>query len=193
MQEEKELVERLLAGDTDAEDRFYKMFRPRLYRASLYFLGAHDSEAEDIVQDTFMVALPKLKDYDFKAPIYAWLRQICLRLCYARMRKRSRVLMSMEEDMEMMMRRQALERVQSSDREAIQQEKLSLLHELKKQLSADSGQIIDMRHVQGLTYVQISRALAIPLGTVMSRLARARDQMRKLVEAAPESGLSIAA
>jgi RNA polymerase sigma factor (sigma-70 family) len=193
MQEEKELVGRLLAGDTDAEDQFYKMFRPRLYRASLYFLGAHDSEAEDIVQDTFMVALPKLKDYDFKAPIYAWLRQICLRLCYARMRKRSRVLMSMEEDMEVMMRRQALERVQSSDREAIKQEKLGLLHELKKQLNADSGQIIEMRHVQGLTYVQISQALAIPLGTVMSRLARARDQIRKLVEEAPEPGLSIAA
>ena len=193
MQEEKELVARLLAGDSDAEEAFYKMFRPRLYRASLYFLGAQDSEAEDIVQDTFMVALSKLKDYDFRAPIYAWLRQICLRLCYARMRKRGRMLMSLEEDMEIMMRRQALERVQQSDREDLQQEKLSLLHELKKRLNADSALIIDLRHVQGLSYTKISLALGIPLGTVMSRLARARQQMRKLLEDAPEASQLMAA
>jgi RNA polymerase sigma-70 factor (ECF subfamily) len=188
MVEEQVLVGRVLAGDLEAEDQFYKMFRPRLLRASLYFLGVHDPEAEDIVQETFIIAFPKLQHYDFRAPIFAWLRQICLRLCYARMRSRSRVLMSVEEDLEMFMQRMAVERVQAQDLEVQKKQKLELLNELKKKLSPDSARIIELRNVQGMSYIRISRTLEIPLGTVMSRLARARDQLRKMVEAQPEEG-----
>ncbi len=182
MMEEKELIDRVIAGDPEAEESFYKAYQPRLFRASMYFLGGRDSEAEDIVHDTFMVALPKLKDYVFRAPIYAWLRQICLRLCYARLRNRRRTLASLEEDLETFMRRMAVERIQSEDLESQKQQKLDLLTRLKKKLNPDSGRILDLRSVQGMSYIQISQALKIPMGTVMSRLTRARDQLRKLVE-----------
>src|SRR6185503_12808505 len=186
MNEEAELVGRVVAGDPEAEEIFFKMFRPRLFRASMYFLGGQDSEAEDIVQDTFVIALPKLQFYVFRAPIYAWLRQICLRLCYARLRSRSRVLASLEEDLETYMQRMAVERLQNEGLEIQKQEKLELLTELKKQLNPDSAQIIELRNVQGMSYAQISQTLKIPMGTVMSRLARARDQLRRLAEAPPE-------
>jgi RNA polymerase sigma-70 factor (ECF subfamily) len=182
MSEEEDLVGRVVAGDTEAEEIFFKLFRPRLLRACVYFLGGHDSEAEDIVQETFIIALPRLKDYIFRAPIYAWLKQICRRLCYVRLRSRSRVLASVEEDLEVFMRRMAVERVQNEDLELKNQEKLLVIEQLKKQLNADSHEIIELRNVRGLSYVEISEALHIPLGTVMSRLSRARDQLRNLLE-----------
>ena len=182
MIEEQRLVTRILAGEVSAQEEFDKIFRPRLIRASMYFLGIHDSEAEDIVQETFLIALSKLQNYDFAAPIFAWLRQICLRLCYARMRSRARVMVSLEEDLEMSMQGMALERVQNGELEAQKQVNLGLLNDLKKQLNHDSAEIIELRNVQGLSYIQISQALKIPMGTVMSRLARARDQLRKLAE-----------
>ena len=158
----------------------------------MFFLGGQDSEAEDIVQDTFMIALPKLKDYIFKAPIYAWLRQICLHLCDARLHKRSRMLVSLEEDLELFMRRMASERLQNQDLEVAKQEKLAVLRDLITQLNPVSREIIQLRNVQGLSYTQISQALQIPLGTVMSRLARARDQIRELAKE-PEEGVKILA
>jgi RNA polymerase sigma-70 factor (ECF subfamily) len=186
---EEALVGRVVAGDAEAEEKFFKMFRPRLLRAATYFLGRQDSEAEDIVQDAFIIALPKLQFYVFRAPIYAWLRQICLRLCYARLRTRNRLMMSEEDDLEMFMQRIAVEKLQSQDLELQKQERLQLLTDLKKRLNADSGEIIELRNVQGLSYAQISDTLKIPLGTVMSRLARARDQLRKLLEEPLETGL----
>ena len=186
---EQELVEKVIAGDQDAEATFFKMYQPRLLRTCMYFLGGHDSEAEDIVQDTFVIAMPKLKDYVFRAPIYAWLRQICLRLCYARLRTRNRVLVSLEEDLEVYMGRMAVDRVQSEDLEVQKQQKLALIRDLKLQLSPDSLRILELRDVQGMCYILISKTLGIPMGTVMSRLARARDQLRKLAMAAPEPRL----
>lgn len=183
MQEEKELVQRLLAGDAEAEEKFFKTYRPMLVRASHYFLGMHDAEAEDIVQETFLIALPRLKLYDFRAPIFAWLRQICLRLCYARMRRRSRVLVSLQEDLETFMQRTAIERIQLDDLELLKQKRLSILTQAKERLNPDSREIIKLRNEKGMSYALIGQTLKIPIGTVMSRLARARDQIRKLVKA----------
>lgn len=186
---EQELVGKVIAGDQEAEAIFFRMYHPRLLRTSMYFLGGHDSEAEDIVQETFMIALPKLKDYVFRAPIYAWLRQISLRLCYARLRTRNRVLVSLEEDLEIYMGRLAVDRIHSVELEDQKQQKLALLRELRQRLSPDSLRIIELRDVQGMRYAAISKTLDIPMGTVMSRLSRARNQLRKLAMAAPEPAL----
>ncbi len=185
MMEEKELVEKVIAGDADAEEKFFAIYRPRLMRASHFFLGMYDSEAEDVVQETLLIALPRLKNYDFRAPIFAWLRMICLRLCYARMRRRSRVVVSVREDLEIFMQRMAVERVQLDDLEVLKKQRLALLDDVKEQLNPASREIIRLRHVQGMNYAAIGRTLKIPLGTVMSRLARAKDQLRTLVKAAP--------
>jgi RNA polymerase sigma-70 factor (ECF subfamily) len=188
MQSEQELVTRVIAGDPAAEEEFFRIYRPRLYRASMYFLGSNDSEADDIVQETFIIALPKLKDYVFNAPIFAWLRQICLRLCYARMRTRKRHLMSAEEDLELLMRRHAVEKIQREDESVERDQRLGLLHELKKKLNPDFREIIEMRNVQGMSYTLIARTLKIPIGTVMSRLSRAREQIKKLALSEAEEG-----
>jgi RNA polymerase sigma factor (sigma-70 family) len=81
----------------------------------------------------------------------------------------------------MFMRRLAVERVQNKDLEAQKQQRLALLTELKKRLNPSSQQILELRDVKGLSYLLISQTLGIPMGTVMSRLARAREQLRRLV------------
>lgn len=195
MQSEQDLVAKVIAGDANAEEEFFRIYRPRLYRAAMYFLGSHDSDADDIVQETFIIALPKLPLYVFNAPIFAWLRQICLRLCYARMRARKRQLMSAEEDLELLLRRDAVEKIQREDEGAERESHLERLQALKKRLGADSQQIIELRNGQRMSYTLIARTLGIPIGTVMSRLSRAKEQMKKLAlrdaEAAASQGRQV--
>lgn len=182
MDEEKQLVERVLGGDREAEDKFVSVFQPRLFRASRYFLGSQDPEAEDVVQQTFLIALPKLKLYDFRAPLYAWLRQICVHLCYERLRQRNRMLVSLEADLELYSRRLALERTVLGDLDMEKQLKLNLLRELQKGLDDPSRRMLQMRNEGGCSYSEISQALGIPIGTVMSRLARIRQALRTMLK-----------
>jgi RNA polymerase sigma-70 factor (ECF subfamily) len=185
MKEEQALVERVIAGDAAAEEEFFALYRPRLYRAAMYFLGGRDTDVDDVVQETFMVALPRLKDFVFNAPLFAWLRQICLRRCYSRIRARRRNWSSPEADLEPLMRHQAMDRHRYKDSDIENEEKLGILRGLKEKLNAGSRQVIEMRCERGLSYLEISQELKVPMGTVMSRLARARDQIRVLARTSP--------
>ncbi len=194
MVEEQELVRRVLAGSPDAEREFFERYRPRLLRASRFFLGGQDSDAEDIVQETYIIAFRRLGEYVFRAPIYAWLRQICLRLCYARLRARRRVLVSREGDLEVYLHAAALRRVSDGEADVQRLARLALLETLKGGLSPDGRRIIELRDVQGLRYAAIGAALGIPMGTVMSRLARARTRLRAaLLAGRPGEGAGPAA
>jgi DNA-directed RNA polymerase specialized sigma24 family protein len=97
MLEERELVRRVVAGDPAAEEEFLRAYRARLTRASCYIPGAKDREAVGVVQDALVAALPQLRSHAFYTPIYAWLRQICLRMSYARLRARRRLMLTLEE------------------------------------------------------------------------------------------------
>jgi RNA polymerase sigma-70 factor (ECF subfamily) len=182
MVDEKDLQARILQGSPGAKAEFIRLYRPRLLRSSQVFLGELRAEAEDMVQDTFLVALPRLKILDLSAPVFLWLRQICLRLCYARRRSRDGVLICLEEDLRAYMRRMQVEQVRSGHVEVQSQQKMELLRELIKQLAPPDRQIIQLRNVHGMSYAQIGQVLSIPLATVVERLAQARDQIRHFVE-----------
>lgn len=177
--EEKELVARVLAAEAPAEEEFFRAYRPRLLRCSYYFLGSRDPEAEDVVQQTFLIALPKLKDFDFRAPLYAWLKRICVNLCYERLRHRKRMLASMDEDLEIYTRQAAREKHEAGDQEDEKAFLLELVKELQQTMDETSRRILRLRDVEGKSYSEIARVLEIPMGTVMSRLARSRQELKK--------------
>jgi DNA-directed RNA polymerase specialized sigma24 family protein len=93
---EQRLVRKVLAGDQRAQQEFFLAYRDRLYRTCVHFLGYQDREAEDIVQEVFLIAHQKLAAFDFKHKLSTWLIQICVNLCFERLRQRKRVLLQEE-------------------------------------------------------------------------------------------------
>src|SRR5690349_5071173 len=88
--DDRELVRRLLAKDEEAQRVFFETYWNKLYKACVYILGGRDSEAEDLAQEAFLVALRKLPEFEFRSTLHHWLFRICTYLCYERIRKRKR-------------------------------------------------------------------------------------------------------
>jgi DNA-directed RNA polymerase specialized sigma24 family protein len=82
---DKALASKVLGGDKEAEENFYGLFRHQLHSTAAFYLGPEQSEAGNLVHETFLSAMPLLKDFDFQVPLQVWLRQICVRHCFNRL------------------------------------------------------------------------------------------------------------
>jgi len=177
--EERALAERVLKGDQQAAKDFVAAYRDYMYRTCSNILGYRDPDAEDMVQEAFIVAFKKLHGFEFRAPLKSWLAQICVFLCYRHIRKRTRTVMMLDEELEALDRSSAMEWLK---RQETRKEKLGLLDECLKQIGEECRKIVLLRDREEKSYADIGRTLKIPMGTVMSRLARCKEALKALVQ-----------
>lgn len=156
-----------------------RRFGDRLYVHAFYIL--HDGqEAHDVIQEVFIKALrePRFFDADFK--IQAWLYRVTRNLCFNIVRDRRR--------------REHILAANPGDRASVADPLETVFHGERQeeilaavdQVSADHREILLLRYYEDLSYSEIAERLDIKLGTVMSRLSRARDRlMAVLGEATP--------
>jgi RNA polymerase sigma-70 factor, ECF subfamily len=180
--DEKQLVRKILAGDKAAQSLFYTENAKRLYPVCVHFLGYQDPEAEDIVQETFIIAFRKLKEFEHRSSLYTWLCHISVNLCHERLRRRKKVLASLEEDLERFTQARAdtLEKQEQEEKE--QKARLEMVERLMQTMSERCRRIIELRDRKGESYINLSRILKLPPGTVMSQLARCRQGLKQLLE-----------
>ena len=182
MENERELVRKILSGDREAQTVFYQENVKRLYPVCVHFLGYEDPEAEDIIQDTFLVAFRKLKSFEFRSSLYTWLDHICVNLCFERLRKRKRTLASLQVDLERLLQPKAASQEDHLREQEEKNARLGILKRLTDSMSEKCREVLELRDKQGESYIQIARSLKIPMGTVMSQLARCRKALRHLME-----------
>ena len=180
--EDRELVRKVLEGDSPAQELLVKLHRETLRKVCVHILGYGDSEVEDILQDTFAMAFQKLGSFEFRSSLAHWLRQICVHLCYRRWRKRKRMVVLEMEKLEELLVPDALSRQGAEGLEAERTRKTEALKKGKSGLGKPCQDLIGLRDEKGKSYADIAEALRVPMGTVMSRLARCREILRELVQ-----------
>ncbi|HET9869263.1 MAG TPA: RNA polymerase sigma factor [bacterium] len=174
--DERELVQKILAGDAEAKGLFFTTHRERVYRNCVHLLGYQDPEAEDVAQEVFLTAFEKLPGFEFRSTLATWLTQICIYKCHNRFRQRAKLVQQEEAGLEELLRPAALAR---DDREG-GLEKWRVVEKCLAQMGKDCREIIELRELKTLSYVEVGKALKIPLGTVMSRLSRCKRALKTL-------------
>ena len=167
---------RALARDNRraAMDVLIRKFRERLYYHALYIVKSAD-EAYDIVQEVFIRAIrePRLFEDDFK--VRAWLFRVTSNLCFNQVRDRNRRGAILD----------AAPREESSSADQVQHvlagEQRGEVMAAIEQLSEEHREILLLRYYEDLSYAEIADVLAIKLGTVMSRLSRARTRLAEVM------------
>lgn len=179
--DDRELVRRLLDKDEEAQRYFFHTYRDRLCKACFYVLGYRDPEAEDVAQETFMVALHKISEFEFRSSLSHWLLRIGMNLCYDRIRKRQRQIVRLEEELDSFSGPYSVEAEKRRDEDARRHRTLEVVEEQRKVLGENCRELLRLRGDESKSYAAISEILKVPIGTVMSRLSRCKEALKELV------------
>jgi RNA polymerase sigma-70 factor, ECF subfamily len=176
---EQELIRETLAGKHDSYGELVNRYSERLYNAMLHVIGSHD-EAEEVVQESFVQAFIKLETFQGNSQFFTWLYRIAFNNSLSRHRRR-RPEVSLEVNREGV-GIEPEDRSGSPDEAILRAERAALIHHALQQLTEEHRIILVLREMQDLSYEEIAEALVINIGTVRSRLSRARVQLKSVLE-----------
>ncbi len=177
--EDAALVRKAREGDVDAFETLVRTYQQRVYAVCRRLTGAHQS-ADDLAQETFIKAYFALGRFDPRWPIYPWLRRIAVNasLNYLKVRGRERSLDEAPRAERLADPRPADSRpevrLEQAEFEARFERSIASLPE-------EQRSVFVLKFYEGLSYEEIARTLDVPAGTVMSRLARARQKLKALL------------
>ena len=159
-------------------------YQDRVFNAALRMVGNHD-DALDLTQEAFCRALRSLSRFRGGSVFYTWMFRITMNLCidFRVKNKRLRVASDFERgDISESQASTLFDMVESREPEPVMamqaREKRERILSAIESLEPQDRAIVVLREIEQLDYKQISKTLEVPVGTVKSRLARARLKLR---------------
>jgi RNA polymerase sigma-70 factor (ECF subfamily) len=169
-----DLIRRAQEGDRQALGLLVRRYQRRIFALGIRFFGNSD-DAEDLVQDTFVRAWRGLDRFDLSRPFAPWLMRIASNRALTEIATRKR--------------RAGVELDESlawdgpgADEDLERRELQRKVGRAINELPDDQRMILLLRVSDGMSYRDIAETLEVPIGTVMSRLSRAREAMRQKVK-----------
>ena len=184
-EQEQSLLEAHRGGDPTAISTLLRGFQHRIYSVCYRMMRDPDLAA-DLTQDSMLKVIQGLPGYDGRASLSTWIVRVTMNTCLSELRKRKvRRHASLDDhdagSVPIRSRLSNPQELAGGDRVERAEVHRSLTDALAS-LEPEPRAILVLRDLQGLDYEQISAVLDIPLGTVKSRLFRARAALRRLLE-----------
>lgn len=176
---ENELVRAAAGGDEAAFGQLVRIHENKVYHLALRMCG-NAEDACDIAQDAFLAAWRGLPSFRGESGFSTWLYRLVSNTAIDHLRRtrhqRGNVSLDDEE-----LHLDAADPAPSPQESAEEEDLKSLVQDGLNRLGDDHRTVLVMREVQELSYEEIAHTLSIDLGTVKSRLARARGALRKIL------------
>jgi RNA polymerase sigma-70 factor, ECF subfamily len=168
------------AGRADAWEELLALYSERIYNLALHFAGAAE-DAEDLTQEIFLRLYQNLRLYRGDVPLAAWALRLSRNLCidhYRRARRERRAAAVSEE---------VLAQMPAGDgdpqAEAQRRQQLRTVYRELEAMPEDLAEVVLLRDLQGWSLEETAAWLAVPVGTVKSRLHRGRIELAGRVAA----------
>lgn len=189
--DDRMLVRRYCDGDMKAMERLIVKYQDRLFNTILRMCGNRD-DAVELTQDAFVKVLESIDKFEGRSSFYTWLFRIAVNLTLNYCKRRIRASAEPLEGGAVGNRSIAASglRTMLSDggspdpaRLAMDREMRELVLASLERLDSDQRTIVILRDIEGMSYAEIAETLCIEIGTVKSRLSRARSLLREILEA----------
>lgn len=186
----RDLVARAKQGDREAFDDLVELYTPQVYSVALRITGSRE-EAEDCVQEAFLRAFSALRGFRGEAAFSTWLYRVAVNAANDAARRRSRQPLSASDlsdsgsddappDLDRVGRHHAPPANQPEEA-VLQQQRRRIVLRAIRSLPEKHRSVILLYDLQGLSYEQIARITKTRVGTVKSRLSRARLALKDLL------------
>lgn len=176
--EDQQLIDECLAGRTDAFGRLVVRYQDRLYNTLVKVLGSAD-DARDTAQDAFVHAFQKLATFRGNSAFYSWLFRIAMNAAISEKRKTKRVTASLDSAYEQSGIEPSDEHPETDPSHSMElSERQTMVRAALAQLSEEFRIVIVLKEMEGLKYDEIADIIGCPIGTVRSRIHRARSELR---------------
>jgi RNA polymerase sigma-70 factor (ECF subfamily) len=174
--DESTLIRHAANGDATAWEPLVLAHQEAVFRLSYLLLGDPD-DAEDIAQETFLRAWNHLKRFDTTRPLRPWLLSIASNLASNRRRSAGRYLAALTRAF-----RNEPAASPNIEEKSVQHMDSSHLWKAVQTLSLSDQQIVYLRYFLDLSVVETAEVLNVAQGTVKSRLSRALDRLRGIIQ-----------
>jgi RNA polymerase sigma-70 factor (ECF subfamily) len=183
-----ELLSLCQGGDRDAFQVLVEKYQHKVYTIAYRFMG-NEADASDLAQEAFIKVYRKLPTFRGESSFLTWLYHITANTCRDELRKRqNKGTVSLDsfstQQGDRTSRVEGVRTIVAGPEEVLEaREAQRNLQIVLNQLPVEQKLILIMREIQGFSYEEIAHQLECSLGTVKSRLSRARGALRELVVA----------
>jgi len=178
---DQQLVQRVQKGDRSAFDLLVLKYQHRVLKLVSRFVN-NPAEAEDVAQDAFLKAYRALPSFRGESAFYTWLYRIAINTAKNSLvaTRRRPVDFDLDlQDPDQFDRHAKLKEVDTPERVLLTEEIRQVVQGAMEQLPEDLRTAIVLRELDGLSYEEIAEAMDCPVGTVRSRIFRAREAIDK--------------
>lgn len=183
---EEQLIRRAQQGDNVAFEELLLLHQKKVYNLCLR-MSANPDDALDLSQEAFLRAWRSLGQYQFEANFSTWLFRLTSNICIDFLRRKKRrqetSLTESYDDSDEGAELSVPDAQPGPEQQAMTNETKIELARAMEQLSPEHREILQLRVIEDLQYEQIADILGVRVGTVKSRLARARLSFRKILKA----------
>lgn len=181
---DQDLIDSCLAGRREAFGLLVERYQHRLYGSLVHVTGSTE-QARDIAQDAFVHAFEKLSTFRGQSQFYSWLFRIALNAAISAQRKTQRVTGSVDAVKEATGQEPVDGRAGAVPWDRLEtQERQMLVQRALAELPEDYRAALVLKEMDDLKYEEIAAVLQVPLGTVRSRIHRARQELRARLQIA---------
>ncbi|WP_346836844.1 RNA polymerase sigma factor RpoE [Microbulbifer sp. SAOS-129_SWC] len=182
---DRQLVERVQKGDKRAFDLLVLKYQHKIVAVVSRFIKDH-AEVQDVTQEAFIKAYRALANFRGDSAFYTWMYRIAINTAKNHLVSRSRRPPSSDvdlEDAEYYSGADLLRDNETPEGELFRDQLEAAVHEAIRALPEDLRSAVTLREMEGLSYEEIAEVMGCPVGTVRSRIFRAREAIDRTVQA----------
>lgn len=184
MSVDQELVQRVQAGDKNAFDVLIMKYQQRIINVITGFV--HDPvEAQDVAQEAFIKAYRAIPNFRGDSAFYTWLYRIAINTSKNHLTARARRPPTSDvdaADATNVYDAPELKEFETPESNLVSDELEQAIHQAIDELQEDTATAIKLREFEGMSYEEISEAMECPIGTVRSRIFRAREAIEQRIQ-----------